>query len=256
MTDFFTADPHFGHANIIKYCNRPFSSLEEMDKTIIDNINAKVGKSDRLFCIGDFAFKSQASDYLKQINCKNIWLIKGNHDYKPSQKDGFAEVRDYHEEKYDIGQTHKKRVVMFHYPILEWNQWHRGSYHIYGHVHGQRSGPRGTHPYEYRIDVGVDCHNFSPISFSELVELMNRVDWKDPHEAWEKDGILWKGKRSEQVPYSIREALAEIMNEDDIDQWWTSPKTYFEGRSASEIVLIGESRIWQVIEMIRTGHPL
>lgn len=175
--DFFSADLHFGHFNIIEYCNRPFTSSEEMDTTIIDNINAKVGKSDRLFCLGDFCFKSQASDYLKRIVCKNVWLIKGNHDYKPSQKDGFAQVLDYHEEKYDIGEKHKKRVVMFHYPILEWNQSFRGSYMLFGHVHGNRNK---QYQNQYGLDVGVDSHSFSPLSFDDIHEIMKSKNVKLP----------------------------------------------------------------------------
>lgn len=238
MTDFFSADLHLGHFNIIKYCNRPFSSIEEMDKTIIDNINSKVGRSDRLFCLGDFCFKSQASSYLNKIVCKNVWLIKGNHDYKPRVEDGFAQVLDYYEQKYDIGGLHKKRVIMFHYPILEWNQWYRGSYMLFGHVHGKKNW---RYKNQYGLDVGVDSHSFSPLSFDEVHKIMQSKSVKDP--------IL--------IPDNIRKSLSEIMDNDDIEQWWVNPIDIFEGQSPRDIFLDGqESRIWQIISMVRSGHPL
>ncbi|MBL8880695.1 MAG: hypothetical protein JNG88_16400 [Phycisphaerales bacterium] len=53
----FTADTHFGHANIIKHCRRPFASVEEMDETLLRNINARVGRSDTLYHLGDFALR-------------------------------------------------------------------------------------------------------------------------------------------------------------------------------------------------------
>lgn len=227
-----------------------------MDETILANINKVVTRSDRLICLGDFSFKEKSSYYLNRLICKNVWLIKGNHDYRPSPRDGFTQVLDYLEEKYDIGEKQKKRVCMFHYPILEWNQWHRQSWHLYGHVHGQRSGPRGTHPTQYRLDVGVDCHDFKPLTIHEISWLMGSVKWEDPFEKWEKDGKLWKGKRDEAPPENIRVALAELMREDYVDQWWNKPSEGFDGRSARDVYLEGqESLIWAMIQRVRTGEP-
>jgi len=54
---YFTADEHYGHTNIIKYCKRPFNSIEEMDATLIENFNSKVTKADHTIHVGDFTFK-------------------------------------------------------------------------------------------------------------------------------------------------------------------------------------------------------
>jgi len=88
---FFLSDTHFGHENIIKYCNRPFANVKEMDETIIKNINDRVGENDTIFFLGDFCMKrsSEASNapqnafdyYRNQIKCKNIIFIQGNHDH-------------------------------------------------------------------------------------------------------------------------------------------------------------------------------
>ena len=82
MTEFFTADTHLGHTNIIKYCNRPFKSTSEMDATIINNINEVVKSDDILYHLGDFSLGNPGYiiNYLERINCKKIRLILGNHD--------------------------------------------------------------------------------------------------------------------------------------------------------------------------------
>ena len=85
MTDYIISDTHFCHANIIKYCGRPFKTVGEMDKTLIDNINTVVDEEDRLIHMGDFAFgrlaNAQTITFIRrQIRCRHIILIVGNHD--------------------------------------------------------------------------------------------------------------------------------------------------------------------------------
>ena len=82
---YFISDTHFCHANIIRYCDRPFADVATMDEALINNINAVVGEDDTLWHLGDFAFGRGATDdaiifVRKQIRCKNIVLIRGNHD--------------------------------------------------------------------------------------------------------------------------------------------------------------------------------
>jgi len=191
--DYFSADTHFGHTNIIKYCKRPFSSTEEMDNHMIASFNRKVNPNDRLFILGDFAWGHLAPQYLRRLKCKNIWLITGNHDKKPSTQMGFAKVVPYHEEKFQLpGEKRAKLICLFHYPILEWNGSHRGSWHLYGHVHGSRSGAHGMEPDKYRMDIGVDKHNFEPMSLLEIRDLFKQVNWRDPlagQKRWKPKGM-------------------------------------------------------------------
>ena len=79
---YFTSDLHLNHANIIKYNNRPFINVVEMNRQLIKNINSVVKSNDELYVLGDFAFaqKRQTNEYLNDIQCKNVFLIKGNHD--------------------------------------------------------------------------------------------------------------------------------------------------------------------------------
>lgn len=158
----FTADPHFGHANIIKYCNRPFSSSGEMDEVLIERWNSKVGINDTIYVVGDFTMGSNAKDYLKRLNGIK-YLIIGNHDRKPSKQDGWAEVYQQYTVRHPIG-----KFVLFHFAMRVWDQSHRGSYHLYGHSHGTLPDD----PTSLSFDVGVDCHNFYPISVEEVVEIM------------------------------------------------------------------------------------
>jgi len=81
-TIWFVSDTHLGHKNIIKYCNRPFSSVEEMNERLIMNINSKVQPCHTLYHLGDFALgiSQQIEEWTNAINCRNKTIILGNHD--------------------------------------------------------------------------------------------------------------------------------------------------------------------------------
>jgi calcineurin-like phosphoesterase family protein len=185
MKTFFTADPHLGHANIIKYCKRPFlqkGELEQLaagtpftpsdravkknDDTIIDNINQVVGEHDQLWVLGDFCWGPEdvALRYRLRINCRNIFLIRGNHD-KPGVEDAFLASYDY-----KVLKVNGQMVIMSHYPMRAWDQSHRGSWQLFGHVHGNLIDI----PHLLTLDVGVDCHQFRPWSFEEIHEYMKK----------------------------------------------------------------------------------
>ena len=165
----FTSDTHLGHSNIIKHCNRPFTSLMEMDTTIIDNINSRVTESDTLYHLGDFCFQKRwAEKYRSRINCHNLILVMGNHD--PANADGtpkawFAKLfsRVYTLTYLNIQINNKVQLVaLSHYAMRTWRQSHYGSWNLYGHSHGTLS------PAKNSLDVGVDCQNFCPININEV----------------------------------------------------------------------------------------
>ncbi|MFW7268694.1 metallophosphoesterase [Gluconacetobacter sp. Hr-1-5] len=160
MATWFTADTHFGHANILKHCNRPFASVTEMDAALIANWNARVVPGDDIWCLGDFC-RGSPDRYGPHLNGRKH-LIIGNHDRPSAQVwDGWASVQPYADLKLD-----DVRLILFHYPIAEWNGFYRGSLHLYGHVHGQREPTRQS------CDVGVDCWDYRPVSLDELRERM------------------------------------------------------------------------------------
>ena len=171
MTKWLTADTHFNDPNIIKNANRPFASVEEMNETLIANWNACVKPTDEIFCIGDFARAAGLKDMpavsaiLSRLNGQK-WLIMGNHDRKRKaivNNPHWHKVVDYHEFKVNMGREHRQRFILFHNACRTWTNSHRGSYMCHGHSHGQLSDVGGK-----TVDVGVDCHNFKPISVYEV----------------------------------------------------------------------------------------
>ena len=178
--DWFSADLHLGHDNIRKYCLRPFSSVEVMDRAIIDTWNSMVKPSDRAFICGDVAFGKQEDVicYLKQLNGQ-LHLIRGNHDHRRVYKGDVLKhliwMKEYHELKIkDEEMDETQVIVLFHYPIGSWNKMHHGSWQLHGHSHG--SYPESDHLAQY--DVGMDKNSFKPVSYDEVKAIMTRKVFK------------------------------------------------------------------------------
>lgn len=172
---FFTADTHFFHENVIRHSNRPFGSLEGMHETLIANWNAVVAKADTVYHLGDFAIswggksKSAIAETMARLNGRKS-LITGNHDRKECLAAGWACVYGgHHEIKVDLGGVHKQRIVLNHYALRTWNQMHRGAWMLHGHSHGSLPDVGGK-----IIDVGVDCHGYTPISVAQVRAIMDQ----------------------------------------------------------------------------------
>ena len=130
--NYYIADLHLGHTNVIRMDNRPFESIEEMDRQLIDNWNSRVKKKDTVYILGDFSMKGPKAvvEYLKQLNGNKV-LIKGNHDrINTEAKNLFLEITPY-KELHD-GNS---KVILCHYPITFYNRQHAYSIMLYGHVH-------------------------------------------------------------------------------------------------------------------------
>lgn len=179
-TVYFTADTHFGHKNIIKYSNRPFDSVEEMDRELIRRWNEKITPQDVVYHLGDFAFceRERILEIREQLNGE-IFLIKGNHDKEAVKcKTAFGWIRDFYELKHPDPNGHngKHSVTLMHYAMRVWNRSHHGTFHLYGHSHGSLPDD----PTSRSFDVGVDCHNYYPISYAEVQEIMAQKEWISP----------------------------------------------------------------------------
>jgi calcineurin-like phosphoesterase family protein len=129
--NFYISDTHFGHRNIIRYDNRPFASVEEMDSTLIKNWNSVVSSEDTVYILGDISWyqEEETAKILAKLNGHKV-LIKGNHDRVGNNRSYYDRVTDYLEIK-DNG----RKVIMSHYPIMFWNNQFYDSIHLYGHVH-------------------------------------------------------------------------------------------------------------------------
>lgn len=154
MTEWVGADHHFNHANIIKFCpsTRPYNSLEHMNQSMIMEWNHLVAPDDTVYILGDICFGNVASaiEIVSQLSGNKI-LIRGNHDKKLVKDPAFAclfnEIHLYHEIIHN-----GIFVVMFHFPIVNWEKSHWGSVHLYGHVHDKASGLESFRA----TNVGVD----------------------------------------------------------------------------------------------------
>lgn len=176
---FYTADLHLGHANILSHCaaTRPFDSVEDMDRAIVERINERVEKSDILYILGDFAVRRDA-EYVRHlfhgIRGRKI-LILGNHDL-----DRKGNVReDLRDLPWDLPptaalETHDDgcRIYLSHYACRTWPAAHHGSYHLFGHSHGNLP------PLGRSRDVGIDCPDlaFAPATVAEIKESLVSVD--------------------------------------------------------------------------------
>jgi calcineurin-like phosphoesterase family protein len=161
----FTADTHFGHANIIKYCNRPFPNVEVMNNTIKDNWNRVVRPQDTIYILGDVAMKISYYEIRKILSTLNgqKYVILGDHDKQIWKcTDLIEEITPL--KKITIDNI---SITLCHYCMRVWWKSHFNSWHLFGHSHGYLDAIGKSH------DVGVDNNNFTPISFDELKIIMN-----------------------------------------------------------------------------------
>ena len=153
---FFTADEHYGHANIIKYCKRPFEDVETMDEELIRRHNSVVCDDDVVVHAGDFTMcrKSRARAYRRQLSGEHIFL-RGSHDRR------LENAREIWEKEIE-GQY----IVVCHYAMRVWPRSHYNSWQLYGHSHGM------LEPVGKQCDIGVDNNDFYPVSLEQIRDIM------------------------------------------------------------------------------------
>ncbi len=159
---FVTSDTHFNHANIIKYCNRPFSSTKEMNEELIRRWNAKVSKNDIVIHLGDFAF-GRNWESIKDIRNKLngiIILVVGNHDYNKAYQLGKAGII------IARGSLQIKSLILTHEPMAI-KDIPEGFINVHGHIH-QRESPLGNRG----INVSTEKTDYSPILLNEISEIL------------------------------------------------------------------------------------
>lgn len=163
---FFTSDLHHNHLNIIRYCNRPYNSVEEMNEGLVQSWNSVVPEDGHTFILGDLSFSKdfsgKAVPWLLRLNGTKS-LILGNHDKHVAKADLSAVFYNHVFEMADV-LIGDQPVVLCHYPMVSWNGSHRGSWQLYGHVHGTIPDPKD----KYQMDVGVDCNNMKPFTFEQI----------------------------------------------------------------------------------------
>lgn len=180
---YFCSDIHYGHENVISFGDRPFSSVEEMNKSIADEFRRVLTPDDILFTLGDdfWRMKSDSIAWILDnvIPTKKIYKLIGNHD-----KYGYYNRGGSLEKKFklvadlldiDIKKGDKTyHLVLCHYPIYDFNKMYHGGLHLFGHVHGNLDEEFEKNP-RLMVDIGYDgklakrCGSFL-ISFEDILE--------------------------------------------------------------------------------------
>jgi calcineurin-like phosphoesterase family protein len=206
----FTADTHFSHRKIPLYTRRSFclskdeqkivdsiwldggpsstkwskwspswESVARMNDYLITRINDFVKKDDILWHLGDYCYSPKnrieefAEKNLKRINCKNVYLVWGNHDDKNIGK-FFKECHERCELRHK-----NKLIVLSHYAQAVWNKSHNGSWMLYGHSHSTAEDwLNKAMPQRLSMDVGIDniykiLGEYRPISFEEIEKIFS-----------------------------------------------------------------------------------
>lgn len=189
---FFTSDLHIGHANIIRFSNRPFRDVDHMHEVLVNNYNSVVGVDSTCYFLGDVGITNTPtfSEVISKMNGRKV-LILGNHD---------GGVNKMYDAGFDVvlhgatlliaGQV----VTLTHCPLLgiprenldgiphvAGENWHgesrekmrkfsthyRGQFHLHGHIHSPNGG-RSQPVLGRQMDVGVDANNYRPVSLSQV----------------------------------------------------------------------------------------
>lgn len=205
MAEFwFYSDPHFGHDNIRRFCNRPWDTIKDHDIALITRYRELVAPGDTVIVLGDFAFRDH-NRYLAQLP-GNKTFIFGNHDRIPMDVlRNFTRVVGAHHcpgiLELSIGGY---KVSASHFPMMSWNASHHGAWHVHGHCHGRLDEPE----WALRCDVGVDVWDYYPVNF-ELVRRKlearmpaweERMDKFDKEHANDLPGADTRRLRAEDIP--------------------------------------------------------
>lgn len=191
MAVFFTADQHFGHSSIIKFCHRPFAHADEMDEEMIKRWNEVVSYGDEVYVLGDFSFggKNFIRNILRRLHGRK-YLCVGSHDdgsknlcptFPGDDKYGAEERFERIERDFILTLDRKglpaARFFLAHYCHKTWPESHHGCYHLFGHSHGALN--KYAEKEGKLLDVGVDTwhpkfhpEKFTPYSLEEVLAIM------------------------------------------------------------------------------------
>lgn len=179
--DYYISDTHFGHANVIRMCERPFADIDEMNEALIQKWNERVTNADRVYILGDLFFgKITAGDILsilKRLKGKKH-LVIGNHDdswMRKLKNEGIELLRDgegngYFESISDMltVQTPFGKAILCHYPLMSF----RAKWQIHGHIHGNTNMNYWPllETMDHSLNASVEINDYRPVTFEGLVQ--------------------------------------------------------------------------------------
>ncbi len=175
--EMFLADTHFGHENILRECRPQYQSIEEMNETLVENINRRMKKTDLLYLVGDVFFrcKTDPAAILERIAPRKL-LILGNHDRDWIRKFSEEELSRLFVgvcEQYSL-KRNGIELHMQHFPQLSWSRSHYfgQSFSICGHIHNDRSSTVAARLFSLvdgQFNAGADVNGMAPATLEELV---------------------------------------------------------------------------------------
>lgn len=183
---YFTSDLHFGHRNVIRFCNRPFDNEKDMGEKLIDKWNSIVTNNDIVFVLGDtFWFNDSRSikKVLSKLNGETIYILPGNHcdfsSYHRVDDERIVLCEDVvvlwlESEDYLIREWEKKiyELWLCHYPMMTWPHRENGAMQLFGHIHSKPENREGVDqdlPLHWnQMDIGCDRWNYMPVCFEQL----------------------------------------------------------------------------------------
>lgn len=184
---YFSSDQHFGHKNVLRFCQRPYETTKEMGKALIDNWNSKVTNNDIIFVLGDFFWfhgRHEIKKVVDKLNGKTIYIVPGNHCKRTAYElcDERVQLLDDISALYirEVGKPQVKyEVYVSHMPLMTWPHRERGSYNFFGHIH---SGPRSLSQVDQDLpfhkglqyDIGVDNNEYTPIELEEIINILKK----------------------------------------------------------------------------------
>ena len=162
---YYISDLHLFHNRILEKFNRPFSSVEEMHEMIINNWKNKVKADDTVYILGDVGMyhPKEIGNILNNLPGHKI-LITGNHDFKNIHSGSYKKVFDKITSYLEI-EDNGRNVILFHYPIEDWNGKYREYYHLHGHIHNNEDSLSQK---ERRFNVSAEVVDYTPVSLVEL----------------------------------------------------------------------------------------
>ncbi len=191
MAIFYVGDTHFGHSAVIRFNNRPFSTVEEMDNTLLSNWQSIVGADDEVYIVGDLIFRAKKPPeyYLERLTGRKH-LILGNHDRWAKRVDldkcfeSVSQIKEIHDAD--------RHIVLCHFPMVEWPRSHYNSILVFGHIHNRTTG-EGFNYYLSRknmLNAGVDINCYCPVNYYQLVannEYFRKINKPDFRHDGERD---------------------------------------------------------------------
>lgn len=175
--NFVVSDLHFGHKNIIEYCDRP-TTIEDMDEWLIKQLNKYINECDTVYHVGDLTLKNKNLEYIISIvsRLNGKWkFILGNHDHEETINklcdlfpDKFENLGWYH-----VVKLSGRKFVLHHFPHRSWQDSRHGSINAHGHCHGSLKGTELPN----QIDVGIDAvENFIPLDSEQIIQKINEMN--------------------------------------------------------------------------------